>query len=257
MVSDFAETLKSYRISQVRGDRYAGERPKEAFQRHGIAYLSAEKPKSDLYRDALPQLNSKNVALLDLPKLTAQLVSLERRTSRGGREIIDHPPSGKDDLANAVCGALLLIPRCTRIVWFTHDSGHGFMPDRGSTSIDENGRLRLKRAAYSFWPRHRQRRIQTLAEGGLILETQFSKNPLPQRALVSWFRRAATRLAYPTVWRNMLRRFCATPSSVGLCFTNRLAWRTADSASAASRPRMLSGMKLSNIGSCSLQNSSL
>jgi hypothetical protein len=109
VVSEFAETLKRYHISQVRGDRYAGEWPKEAFQRHGIAYLSAEKPKSDIYRDALPELNSKSVALLDHPKLTAQLVSLERRTSRGGRDVIDHPPSGKDDVANAVCGALLMV----------------------------------------------------------------------------------------------------------------------------------------------------
>ncbi|MBR1156669.1 hypothetical protein [Bradyrhizobium sp. JYMT SZCCT0428] len=109
VVGEFAELLKSYGVSQVRGDRYAGEWPREAFQRHGVSYLAAEKPKSDLYRDALPELNSRNVALLDLSKLTEQLVSLERRTSRGGRDIIDHPPSGKDDVANAVCGALLLV----------------------------------------------------------------------------------------------------------------------------------------------------
>lgn len=36
-----------------------------------------------------------------------QLVGLERRTARGGRDSIDHPPGGHDDVANAVAGALL------------------------------------------------------------------------------------------------------------------------------------------------------
>ena len=38
--------------------------------------------------------------------LTAQLCSLERRTARGGRDSIDHPPRARDDVANAVAGAL-------------------------------------------------------------------------------------------------------------------------------------------------------
>jgi hypothetical protein len=32
-----------------------------------------------------------------------------RRTSRGGRDSIDHPAGGHDDLANAFCGALLAV----------------------------------------------------------------------------------------------------------------------------------------------------
>ena len=31
-------------------------------------------------------------------------MALERRTSRGGRDSIDHPPSGHDDIANAIAG---------------------------------------------------------------------------------------------------------------------------------------------------------
>jgi len=64
------------------------------------------KPQSDLYRDALPAFNAGTVALLDSPRLVAQLCGLERRTSRGGRDSIDHGPHGHDDLANAVCGVL-------------------------------------------------------------------------------------------------------------------------------------------------------
>jgi hypothetical protein len=35
-----------------------------------------------------------------------QLVALERRTARGGRDTIDHPPGAHDDVANAVAGVI-------------------------------------------------------------------------------------------------------------------------------------------------------
>ena len=83
---DFAALLKSYRLGSVTGDRYAGEWPRERFRVHGIQYQLAEKPCSDLYRDMLPMLNSGQIELLDLPRLSAQLIGLERRTARGGRD---------------------------------------------------------------------------------------------------------------------------------------------------------------------------
>lgn len=108
VVKEFADLLKSYGLSTVTGDRYAGEWPKEAFARHGIKYLPAEKSKSELYVDMLPKLNSGEVELLDIPALTNQLINLERRTSRGGRDSIDHAPGAHDDVANAVAGVIVL-----------------------------------------------------------------------------------------------------------------------------------------------------
>lgn len=104
IVGEYAALLKTYRVTSVTGDRYAGEWPRDAFKRHGITYDVSPKPKSDLYRDALAILNSTRVELLDEPRLLAQLAALERRTARGGRDSIDHPPGGHDDVANAVCG---------------------------------------------------------------------------------------------------------------------------------------------------------
>ena len=46
----------------------------------------------------MPALNSGRVALLDVPRLVSQIVGLERRTSRGGRDSIDHAQGGHDDL---------------------------------------------------------------------------------------------------------------------------------------------------------------
>jgi hypothetical protein len=108
VVQEFAATLKDYSATTVVGDRYAGEWPRERFRAHGIEYVVAEKPKSDLYRELLPLLNSERVELLELPRLIAQLCSLERRTARGGRDSIDSPPKAHEDVANSVAGACVL-----------------------------------------------------------------------------------------------------------------------------------------------------
>lgn len=109
VVAEFAKTIKSYGLSTVTGDRYAGEWPREQFRKHGITYLLADRTRSELYRDLLPALNSGVVDLLDSRTLVTQLVGLERRVARGGRESIDHAPGGHDDLANAAAGALVAL----------------------------------------------------------------------------------------------------------------------------------------------------
>jgi hypothetical protein len=101
---EFASTLKSYGLSQVTGDRYAGEWPREQFLKFGIHYTPSQKVKSELYLDLLPLLNSRRIDLLDNTRANSQILNLERRTARGGRDSIDHPPSGHDDLANVIAG---------------------------------------------------------------------------------------------------------------------------------------------------------
>jgi len=107
VVQEFAALLKSYGVREVQGDRYGGEWPRERFREAGITYEIAEKAKSDLYRDALPIMNSHRCELLDHPRLIAQLVGLERRTARGGRDSIDHAPGAHDDIANAAAAVLV------------------------------------------------------------------------------------------------------------------------------------------------------
>jgi hypothetical protein len=109
VVAEFAILLKAYDITKIAGDRYAGEWPREQFRHHGISYEPATKPKSDLYRDALPLINSRRIELLDHPRLITQLAGLERRTARGGRDSIDHAPNAHDDVANAVAGVAGLL----------------------------------------------------------------------------------------------------------------------------------------------------
>ena len=89
------------------GDAYAGEWPRERFASHGITYDVSSRNKSQIYAEFLPALNGQRVRLLDHPRLIGQLVNLERRTARGGRDAIDHAPGAHDDVANAVCGVLV------------------------------------------------------------------------------------------------------------------------------------------------------
>jgi hypothetical protein len=104
VAGEFARLLKSYRVFKITGDRYAGEWPREQFSKFGIRYEATAKSKSEMYVDLLPLINSRQIDLLDHTKLVSQLCSLERRTARGGRDSIDHPPQGHDDLINAVAG---------------------------------------------------------------------------------------------------------------------------------------------------------
>jgi hypothetical protein len=115
-VEQLVPVLQSYGIRRVHGDRYGGQWPAEAFKKRGIAYTPSEKTKSDLYQDLLPRLNSGQVELLDVPVLRNQLLGLERRTSRSGRDSIDHAPGGRDDVANACAGVVSLCSQPARML---------------------------------------------------------------------------------------------------------------------------------------------
>jgi hypothetical protein len=108
VVKEFADALRSYGVGKVHGDKYAAEWPRERFRVHDIEYRVADKTKSDLYLTLLPLLNSGRVELLDDKRLVAQLCGLERRTSRSGKDSIDHVPGGHDDVANALAGAVVI-----------------------------------------------------------------------------------------------------------------------------------------------------
>ncbi len=111
VVEEFSVLIKKYGVTRVVGDRYGGEFPRELFRKRGIDYVLAELSKSQLYGELLAALNSGRVELLDHPKLITQLIGLERRSSRGGRDSIDHAPGGVDDLANSLAGVAHLALR--------------------------------------------------------------------------------------------------------------------------------------------------
>ena len=63
--------FKAYDVTKVIGDHYGGEFVKEPFRKHGISYELCKQPKSDLYRDLLPSLNSGQIVLPRHDRLVA------------------------------------------------------------------------------------------------------------------------------------------------------------------------------------------
>ena len=140
VVSEFSDLLKTYHITQVTGDRYAGEWPREQFRKHGIKYEPSKDPKGTIYLNLLPLLNSGKVRLLGSQRLVSQLLALERNTSRGGRDSIDHARGAHDDVANAVAGALLLATAKRPQIVIGCEDGSALYPD-------ENGKFTRR-----VWP---------------------------------------------------------------------------------------------------------
>lgn len=105
---EFAAVIKAYGCYRATSDRWGGQFPVEAMRKLGIHVEASVKPKSDLYAELLPLVNSGRVELLDLSRFLAQLGSLERRVARGGRDSIDHGPGAHDDVANAVAGVIVM-----------------------------------------------------------------------------------------------------------------------------------------------------
>jgi hypothetical protein len=104
-VAEHAKLFQSYGIARATSDRWGGQFPAEQFRKHGIECDFSDRVKSDIYKEALPLLNSGRVELLDHAKLVTQLSGLERRTVRGGKDSIDHQVGSNDDVANAAMGA--------------------------------------------------------------------------------------------------------------------------------------------------------
>jgi hypothetical protein len=103
-VEEIAQLLALYKVDKTTGDRYSGMWCSQSFGKKSIRYEHSEQNKSQLYIEMLPRLNAKTVRLLDHPRSTNQICLLERRTVRGGRDSIDHPPNTHDDCANAIAG---------------------------------------------------------------------------------------------------------------------------------------------------------
>ena len=110
VVSEYAALLRNcYGIASVVSDKYGGEWIIESFKKHKIRCVQDARPKSDLYREMLPVLNTGGVELLDSVPLRTQLCQLERHVARSGKDSIDHPSKSHDDVANACAGAIALV----------------------------------------------------------------------------------------------------------------------------------------------------
>jgi len=108
VVTEFSDILRDYGLSTCTGDRYSAQWVVERFASHQIRYLVSERSKSEIFLEFLSLVNSGRVKIPSDKRLRAQFVSLERRTSRSGKDTVDHPASSHDDAANSVAGVLTM-----------------------------------------------------------------------------------------------------------------------------------------------------
>jgi hypothetical protein len=109
VAGEFAALAREYRCSEVTGDNYSGEWVSQAFKAAGVDYTRSELPKSGLYLEGLPAFSRGTISIPNHPLLIRELRLLERRTARSGKDSVDHGPSGSDDHANVLFGAMYLL----------------------------------------------------------------------------------------------------------------------------------------------------
>ena len=128
VVAEFAALLKSYKVSTVESDAYAGTWPVEQFAKQGITVKMCDKNSSELYLELLPVVSQGSVEVLDHKRLISQLTGLTRRTRPGGRDQITHFPGSHDDLAVVLAGAVYQASRKQferHIYWIGGDDNPG------------------------------------------------------------------------------------------------------------------------------------
>jgi hypothetical protein len=106
VTAEYAKLAKDYGVNQVVGDAYGAAWVETAWRENGLRYVRSDMPKSQLYLEALPAFTRGIVSIPDHAKLIRELRLLERRTSRAGKDTVDHGRNGSDDHANALAGLI-------------------------------------------------------------------------------------------------------------------------------------------------------
>ena len=160
IASTFAPVLQEYGCRGVTGDRHAQGFVTAAFEAYGIKFVPSALSKSDIFSELLPLVNTGAVELLDHPALRTQLLALERRSVRGGKDSIDHPSGGHDDVANAAAGAVVHVTgvgsKKKRVVRFSFGDGPSGMernPHEMMREMIASTHARLDRQAEADWDR--------------------------------------------------------------------------------------------------------
>ena len=116
VIGSICEILRRFNIKRITGDNYGAEFVAAAFKASGFIYDKSQLSKSQLYLELIPQICSNQIELLDDEILINQLSNLERRTRSGGKDTVDHPQGGKDDVANVIAGVSFITSKNRKIL---------------------------------------------------------------------------------------------------------------------------------------------
>ena len=105
VIAEMATILKQYKLRTVVGDAYAAQMTIDLFSQNGIHYERSELNKSQIFVECLPLFMTDVIEGPNNETLRRELMSLQRRTRAGGKDVIDHVSGQLDDTANSFAGA--------------------------------------------------------------------------------------------------------------------------------------------------------
>lgn len=109
--ADFVDSclplLARYGIRSVRGDQYAASINEDLWRERRIDYQRSHLTRSQILLSMVPVFAGGLCELPNDPLMVREFKALQRRATRSGREVTEHPRSGSDDVCNAVAGAVV------------------------------------------------------------------------------------------------------------------------------------------------------
>jgi hypothetical protein len=104
VAAEVATFLKGYGMTNPYADQYGAELSRSIYSEAGLSLMAAEVNRSEAYLHLLPLFTSGRIEIPDEPVLRAELLGLERRVGRSGRDAVDHAPTARsrDDVSNVV-----------------------------------------------------------------------------------------------------------------------------------------------------------
>ena len=115
---EYAVLARQYHCCSIVGDAYGAAWTRTAFEGEGIEYRRSPLTRSELYLEGLPLFSRGQIAIPDHAPLLRELRLLQRRTTRAGKDSVDHGVGGSDDHANVLFGAMHLCAEPPEVVAF-------------------------------------------------------------------------------------------------------------------------------------------
>ena len=124
-----AKFLATYGLNSAESDQYAAGFSRSVYAAAGVTLIDAPGTRSDAYLHLLPLLTQGKVELPPDPVLRVELLTLQRRTRPGGRDVVDHRVGSHDDVSNATALAAWAAGRMAQTP-ITRDSFYVVPSDR-------------------------------------------------------------------------------------------------------------------------------
>jgi hypothetical protein len=97
-----AAFLKEYRLVTALADQYAAEFSRSVYRSAGVQLLDAPVNRSESYLHLLPLFTQAKIEIPDDQTLRVELLGLERKVGKSGKDSVDHRPGSHDDVSNSV-----------------------------------------------------------------------------------------------------------------------------------------------------------